>query len=85
MSFTQTIVAGLDGESVDKNTWLKPPAAAHRLGVSVNYLAKLRIYGGGPKFAKFGAAVRYKVADLDIWSNGRTYGSTSSYTTREAA
>jgi excisionase family DNA binding protein len=39
--------------------------AARRLGVSVGFLNKLRIYGGGPRFIRFGRSVRYSMQALD--------------------
>jgi len=30
-------------------------------------LAKLRVYGTGPKYCKFGKSVRYRKEDLDAW------------------
>jgi hypothetical protein len=41
---------------------------AKRSGLSVSFLNKLRILGGGPPFAKIGAkAVRYPADKLDAW------------------
>ena len=53
------------------------PAAAERAGVSASTLNKLRVYGGGPRFAKLGARVVYDPADLDAWVNARKRQSTS--------
>lgn len=38
--------------------------AARLTGVSVSYLNKARVYGGGPRYAKVGARVVYDPADL---------------------
>jgi len=57
--------------------WLRVPQAAAYLGVGVSTLNKLRIYGGGPAYAKLGATVIYSPADLDAWANERKIGSTS--------
>lgn len=51
-------------------------AAAH-LRLSPRTLEKLRVLGGGPRFRKFGRRVRYALADLDTWADGRSYGMTS--------
>ena len=51
--------------------------AAQILGLSRSYLKGLRGEGGGPKFAKLGSAVRYKVAELHAWAAEKTVGSTS--------
>jgi hypothetical protein len=43
---------------------LKPVAAGQFLGVSAHTLAKRRMTGEGPRFIKFGGAVRYDLKDL---------------------
>jgi predicted DNA-binding transcriptional regulator AlpA len=52
-------------------------AAAARCGLSVSTLNKLRLVGGGPRFAKLGRAVRYRVADIDAWIEASLRSSTS--------
>jgi hypothetical protein len=39
--------------------------AADYLGVRKSLLDKARIYGGGPRFMRFGRAVVYSTEDLD--------------------
>jgi hypothetical protein len=56
---------------------LSTAEAAKQLHVSESYLAKLRCYGGGPIFMKFGARVLYAVADLETWAYARRRESTS--------
>ena len=51
--------------------------AVARLGVSESFLNKLRIVGRGPPFAKLAGAVRYDIAELDLWVRSRTRRSTS--------
>lgn len=46
--------------------------AAEHLGVSKSFLDKARIYGGGPRFMRFGRAVVYSTEDLDEWARGCT-------------
>ena len=53
-------------------------ASAHS-GLSVSFLEKLRVVGGGPPFIKVGKAVRYKLADVDAWLATRMRNSTSEY------
>jgi len=53
--------------------------AATHLGVSVSYLNKLRLSGGGPAFVKLGARVAYDRADLLSWTDERKCRSTSEY------
>jgi len=47
------------------------------LRLSPRTLEKLRVLGGGPRFRKFGRRVRYALADLDAWADGRSYAMTS--------
>ena len=58
---------------------LERPAAAY-LRVSKSYLDKLRVYGGGPKFLRFGKRkILYRKSDLDFWAAQHRFGSTSEY------
>lgn len=61
----------------DELLFVSTTEASRRLGVSVNYLAKLRLTGGGPRFSKFGRTVRYSVKNLLEWAHARTQTSTS--------
>jgi hypothetical protein len=56
---------------------LDTEGAASHLTLSASYLEKLRGRGGGPAFAVFGRAVRYRVCDLDTWAADRLVSSTS--------
>ncbi|MBD1549489.1 helix-turn-helix transcriptional regulator [Roseibium aggregatum] len=51
--------------------------AAHYLGLSFRTLEKMRLTGHGPRFRKHGRYVRYHIADVDAWSEGRRHSSTS--------
>ena len=42
-------------------------AAAEYCGISVAYLAKLRVTGNGPVFIRLGRRVVYDSDDLDAW------------------
>ena len=46
-------------------------------GLSRQTLAKLRVYGGGPRFIKVGRRVIYDTRDLDTWLDSRKQSSTS--------
>lgn len=59
--------------------FLTPKEAAAYLRVSKSYLDKLRVYGGGPKFLRFGRKILYRKSDLDLWAAARCFGSTSEY------
>ena len=51
--------------------------AARYTGFSKSSLDKLRVYGGGPTYAKLGARVVYDRSDLDAWIAERKRASTS--------
>lgn len=59
--------------------FLTPKEAAATLRVSKSYLDKLRVYGGGPKFLRFGRKILYRRSELNLWAEGRCFGSTSEY------
>jgi excisionase family DNA binding protein len=53
--------------------------AARFLGLSVSTLNKLRLTGGGPRFAKLGRRCLYDITDLKKWASERKRISTSEY------
>ena len=60
---------------------LRPKDAAAYLGFSASTLAKMRLRGDGPPFAKLGSrVVVYDARDLEVWVNERTQRSTSEIT-----
>ena len=56
---------------------LRTPEAAALLGLSKSTLEKLRLTGGGPRYAKLGKICTYAVEDLQAWAAERTRLSTS--------
>jgi excisionase family DNA binding protein len=72
---------GRGGSADEKgDRFLTPKEAASDLRVSKSYLDKLRVYGGGPKFLRFGKRkVLYRKSDLDAWADQHSFGSTSEY------
>jgi predicted DNA-binding transcriptional regulator AlpA len=58
--------------------------AAIYTGQAASTLNKLRVYGGGPRFIKFGKSVRYDPDDLDAWIDSRKRSSTSEQATEAA-
>jgi hypothetical protein len=61
-----------------------PPVQAALAGGLPSTLAKLRCYGGGPRFAKAGPRlVIYDRSDLDAWLKSRTCHTTSEYRSSE--
>jgi hypothetical protein len=57
--------------------WRTAEAAADYLGVSPAALAKWRISGEGPKFARIGKRACYFTEDLDAWMLARRVTSTA--------
>ena len=57
--------------------FLSTQQAAFYLSLSARTLEKMRLTGNGPRFRKHGRFVRYHIADLDAWSEGRRHSSTS--------
>lgn len=51
--------------------------AAALLDLSKSTLDKMRVYGGGPRYAKLGRSVKYAKADLAAWIAEGTRASTS--------
>lgn len=47
--------------------WLTEKEAAEHYGLTAGGLRYMRSQGYGPKFSKFGRAVRYHRRDLDEW------------------
>jgi len=56
---------------------LTPKEAAHRLKLSVSWLAKARMRGDGPAYIQLGRAVRYTETALLQWMKSNTRSSTS--------
>ena len=56
---------------------LTPEQAAKLLQISTSTLTKLRSKGGGPKYLKYGRAVRYDSAELLDWARSRQRENTS--------
>jgi hypothetical protein len=62
--------------------YLRTKEAAEYLGLSCSTLAKMRVYGTGPRFSKAGGAVIYSVQDLDSFVGEHSRQSTSEPTTK---
>ena len=56
---------------------LTPKQAAKLLNLSTSWLAKRRGDGEGPAYIKFRGAIRYRLADLQLWMKARLRLSTS--------
>jgi excisionase family DNA binding protein len=59
--------------------------AAEYLCCGVSTLNRLRITGGGPRFAKIGNSVRYRIADLDAYVERHIVKSTADAARKGAA
>ncbi len=59
------------------NRRLRTAEAAEYLNLSKSTLEKLRLTGGGPRYAKLGKIVVYGLSDLDAWTEARMRMSTS--------
>jgi predicted DNA-binding transcriptional regulator AlpA len=56
---------------------LHPKDAARLLNVSISWLAKARLAGTGPRYAKIGRSVRYLESAIREFIKSRMRGSTS--------
>lgn len=57
--------------------WLSEAQTAKRLNMSQKWLQKKRLQGGGLRFAKFGSAIRYSLADIEVYERDCLRSSTS--------
>jgi predicted DNA-binding transcriptional regulator AlpA len=65
--------------AADDRIALDAKQASERLGLSMSTLAKLRLSGEGPAYAKLGRRVVYRPADLAAWVEANRFKSTSEY------
>jgi len=66
-----------DDQIPPRPTFLNAKQAADYLGLKPNTLAKMRVYGNGPKYRKHGFRVLYALGDLNAWSEASSRISTS--------
>ena len=57
--------------------YLRTPDASRFVGLSIRTLEKHRIYGTGPRYAKLGGRVVYRLEDLQAWVESAFKASTS--------
>ena len=62
---------------MEKDKYFRVPEAATYLKTSASTLAKLRVYGGGPRYTRIGRAIRYRQSDLDHFMKRNDRTSTS--------
>ena len=71
-------IIGMTIEELENwTTTVLPREAAKRLGLQESTLANWRWRGCGPPYLRVGGRVRYRLADLANWLDGRTRTSTS--------
>jgi len=56
---------------------MSTPEAADYVGLGKSTLDKLRVTGGGPRFASLGRRVLYDRSDLDEWVESRKRNNTA--------
>jgi hypothetical protein len=61
---------------MEQDTWLTRPELASRQKLPPATLAQWASQGKGPKYAKFGRHVRYRLADVVAWENANTVSRT---------
>ena len=65
------------GDPRTNENYLDTREAAAWLGLSPKTLERYRVSGEGPDFQRFGARVRYLLADIEAWASARRRVSTS--------
>jgi hypothetical protein len=65
--------------TIDPEKLYPPKIAAELLDMSHSWLAKARLRGDGPAYAKFGRSVKYAGADLIEYRKSKRRHSTSEY------
>ena len=69
--------AALKEAKAHAKRYLRRHEAASYLNVSHSYLAKLAVFGGGPRMIRAGRTILYDRDDLDEWLAARKVTSTS--------
>lgn len=64
-------------EAAVDGPFLTTKEAARYLKLKPNTLEKMRVYGGGPQYRKHGRYVRYRIDELNAWSDMRRKDMTS--------
>lgn len=80
------VVRRIDGDgsmSTHNPIVLNANQVAKRLGLSESTLAKMRLSGEGPPYAKLGRRVVYRPSDIDAWVTSNRYSSTAEYGLRK--
>lgn len=62
---------------MDIETYQRPRKLSETTGIPQSTLAKMRLFGTGPKYSKIGRSVYYAVSDVQQWLAERSCKSTS--------
>ena len=65
--------------------WLAPCGAAKYCSIKQRTLAALRTRGGGPRYAKRGRSILYRISDLEAWLLAARVGDTAEANARQIA
>ncbi len=57
--------------------WLTRPEVAARIRIEPSTLAYWAVKGIGPRYARFGRHVRYRLADVEAWEDSQVRGDTA--------
>ncbi|MEX3007205.1 helix-turn-helix transcriptional regulator [Hoeflea sp. TYP-13] len=63
----------------DEVLYLNAQQASSLLGIAISTLAKWRLSGTGPEYAKLGRRIIYRRVDIDAWLARNSFRSTSEY------
>lgn len=80
----QLILGGGPMNSKSNSFLLDAQKAADWTGLSTSTLAKLRLSGDGPTYAKLGRRFVYSIDDLEAWIEAHRFKSTSEYGAKRA-
>lgn len=61
-------------ESQNGDTWLTRPELSDRIKVPLTTLNQWGSQGKGPRYARFGRHVRYRLSDVIAWENAQFDG-----------
>lgn len=59
------------------SVWISRQQLAERLGISEKTAAEWACKGTGPRYARFGKHVRYRMSDVEAWEETRLVRSTT--------
>jgi predicted DNA-binding transcriptional regulator AlpA len=78
------ILGDVSMNTKSNSSLLDAQKASDWTGLSTSTLAKLRLSGNGPTYAKLGRRVVYRIDDLEAWIEAHRFKSTSEYGSKPA-